>query len=180
MNVENENKEPVTELGLSLGYSNQLLQRRFSGVSGAGANAGTRLDFEYAATDPLSELVWSPQSGLSLKCADFSYGDQKRPLLWGEGPSNAGVSSLKKFTDEPISKDRFIISRGAFQKFCKMEGKDTPTRPRQSITFEKPVSGSSHENGRGKCEILSYFLSIVNFVYSNISQYIFKCVKTLV
>jgi hypothetical protein len=38
--------------------------------SGAGANAASRADMILATTDPLSEIVWSPEKGLSLKCAD--------------------------------------------------------------------------------------------------------------
>ncbi|XVE65900.1 hypothetical protein DITRI_Ditri08aG0037100 [Diplodiscus trichospermus] len=63
MNVENENKDPVTDLGLALGYSNHSIQRRLSNDLGAGANAASRIDMTFVATDPLSELVWSPQKG---------------------------------------------------------------------------------------------------------------------
>ncbi|KAJ4722604.1 Zinc finger, CCHC-type [Melia azedarach] len=38
MNVENENIEPVTELGLALGYSSQCTQRRLNSDSGAGSS----------------------------------------------------------------------------------------------------------------------------------------------
>ncbi|XVF62958.1 hypothetical protein PTKIN_Ptkin09bG0050800 [Pterospermum kingtungense] len=65
MNVENENIEPVTDLGLALGYSNHIIERRLSNDLGAGANAASRIDLAFVATDPLSELVWSPQKGPS-------------------------------------------------------------------------------------------------------------------
>ncbi|KAL0889095.1 hypothetical protein Bca101_013078 [Brassica carinata] len=39
--------------------------------SSSGANAETRM--KYASVDALSELVWSPRNGLSLRCADFSF-----------------------------------------------------------------------------------------------------------
>lgn len=69
MDVNNENKEPVTDLGLALGDSNQSIQSRLNSDSGAGANAGSVqvLDTTFVATEPLSELVWSTDKGMSLK-----------------------------------------------------------------------------------------------------------------
>ncbi|CAH2046588.1 unnamed protein product [Thlaspi arvense] len=43
---------------------------RRSSSSSASANAEARMKF--ASVDALSELVWSPRNGLSLRCADFS------------------------------------------------------------------------------------------------------------
>ncbi|KAF4365781.1 hypothetical protein F8388_003450 [Cannabis sativa] len=65
MNVDNENIEPVTELGLGLGYSNQCIQGILNNDSGAGANAGSGLNVTFVANNPLSELVWSPRKGPS-------------------------------------------------------------------------------------------------------------------
>ncbi|KAK9931019.1 hypothetical protein M0R45_018315 [Rubus argutus] len=67
MDVNNENIEPVTDLGLALGYSNQSIQSRLNSDSGAGANAGSvqELDMTFVATEPLSELVWSSDKGPS-------------------------------------------------------------------------------------------------------------------
>lgn len=67
MDVDNENIEPGTDLGLALGYSNQCIQRILHGVSGAGANAGSRIHMTFVAAEPLSELVWSKDKGMSLK-----------------------------------------------------------------------------------------------------------------
>lgn len=67
MNVDNENVDidPVTDLGLALGYSRQCIQRRLNNDSGAGANAGSGLNMTFVSNNPLSELVWSPHKGPS-------------------------------------------------------------------------------------------------------------------
>ncbi|KAK3190242.1 hypothetical protein Dsin_029803 [Dipteronia sinensis] len=155
MSVENENIEPVTELGLSLSYSSQRIQRRLNNATGAGANAGTRLDIEFAATDPLSELVWSPQNGLSLKCADYGFGDKRPPLLWGAEPSNVVLSPSKDITagrsrtDKPIIEENFIMSRSAFHGMSGMAGKDTSTKTPEIDVAVMPICGSSHEDRTG-------------------------------
>ncbi|XP_011091136.1 uncharacterized protein LOC105171651 isoform X1 [Sesamum indicum] len=51
-------------------------------VAGAGGNATSSIKMAFAAYDPLSELVWSPRNGLSLKCADSSMPDN----MWDAGP----------------------------------------------------------------------------------------------
>ncbi|XVF28684.1 hypothetical protein REPUB_Repub15cG0051300 [Reevesia pubescens] len=120
MNLENENIEPVTDLGLALGYSNHSTQRRLSNDLGAGANAASRLDVTFVATDPLSELVWSPQKGPSLKCTDCSFSDKKHSLVWGAGPSNVVLSpqqintSTRSSNDKPIDEESFNISMSTF------------------------------------------------------------------
>ncbi|KAK1567959.1 hypothetical protein Q3G72_018653 [Acer saccharum] len=155
MSVENENIEPVTELGLSLSYSSQRVQRRLNSATGAGANAGTRLDIEFAATDPLSELVWSPQNGLSLKCADCGFGDKRPPLLFGAEPSNVVLSPSKditagrSITDKPIIEENFIMSRSPFHGMSEMAGKDTSTRTPEIDVAVMPICGSSHEDRTG-------------------------------
>ncbi|KAK2647191.1 hypothetical protein Ddye_022386 [Dipteronia dyeriana] len=155
MSVENENIEPVTELGLSLSYSSQSIQRRLNSATGAGANAGTRLDIEFAATDSLSELVWSPQNGPSLKCADYGFGDKRPPLLWGAEPSNVVLSPSKDITagrsrtDKPIIVENFITSRSAFHGMSEMASKDTSTRTPKIDVAVMPICGSSHEDRTG-------------------------------
>ncbi|KAL0457078.1 UNVERIFIED_CONTAM: hypothetical protein Slati_1047000 [Sesamum latifolium] len=58
-------------------------------VAGAGGNAASRIEMAFAACDPLSELVWSPHNGLSLKCADSSMPDN----MWDAGPSVNDLST---------------------------------------------------------------------------------------
>ncbi|GLU08105.1 hypothetical protein SLE2022_250300 [Rubroshorea leprosula] len=92
MDVDNENIEPVTDTGLSLGYSSYNTQTRLNNDFGAGANAASRIDMTYVAADPLSELVWSPRNGLSLKYAECSFSEKKPSNLWGARPSNIVLS----------------------------------------------------------------------------------------
>ncbi|XP_057783292.1 uncharacterized protein LOC131001096 isoform X2 [Salvia miltiorrhiza] len=56
---------------------------------GASVNAESSLKLPYrAAADPVSELVWSPHTGLTLKSANP---DLRKPLLlWNVGPGPAG------------------------------------------------------------------------------------------
>ncbi|KAF9619143.1 hypothetical protein IFM89_005157 [Coptis chinensis] len=67
------------ELGLSLDPANVCTQpeRQTGTGAGAGANANSRDEMVFLKTTPVSELVWSPHKGLSLKCADCSLSDKK-------------------------------------------------------------------------------------------------------
>ncbi|XP_022722977.1 uncharacterized protein LOC111280085 [Durio zibethinus] len=120
MNVENENVDLVTDLGLALGYSNHKIQRILSNDLGAGANAASRIDVKVVATDPLSELVWSPQKGPSLKCTDCSFSDKKHSIVLGAGPSNVVLSpqqinkSARSSNDKPIDEENFNTSISTF------------------------------------------------------------------
>uniref|UniRef100_A0A6N2N3B3 Plus3 domain-containing protein n=1 Tax=Salix viminalis TaxID=40686 RepID=A0A6N2N3B3_SALVM len=109
MNADDKNIEPVADPGLSFGYSNQCTQRRVKNDSGAGANAGSCVDMTFVTTNALSELVWSPQKGLCLKCADGSF--SKNPsLLWGAGPTelNLDVAKNDPTSEEPIVRIRDV------------------------------------------------------------------------
>ncbi|XP_039007251.1 uncharacterized protein LOC120134949 isoform X2 [Hibiscus syriacus] len=86
--MENENIEPLTDLGLALGYSGYTIARRTSNDLGAGANAASRMVMNFVAADPLSEIVWSPRRGLCLKCTECSFLENKHSLLRTAGLSN--------------------------------------------------------------------------------------------
>ncbi|KAE8728195.1 Detected protein of confused Function [Hibiscus syriacus] len=73
--MEKENIEPLTE-------------RRTSDELGAGANAASTIVMNFVATDRLSEIVWSPNKGLCLKCTECSNMLNKHSLLRAAGPSN--------------------------------------------------------------------------------------------
>ncbi|KAK4482819.1 hypothetical protein RD792_009989 [Penstemon davidsonii] len=73
------------DLGLALGSTNR-------NSSGAGVNANLKVDMTFAASDPLSELVWSPHKGLSLKCAESDLADKRPFHLWDEGQSSKCLS----------------------------------------------------------------------------------------
>lgn len=86
----NKNDEDI-DLRLALGSRNYSAQTRLHGSSGAGVNANSRLDMPFAASDPLSELVWSPHNGLSLKCADSNLADNKPFRTWNVGESTKEI-----------------------------------------------------------------------------------------
>lgn len=93
----NKNDEDI-DLRLALGSRNYSLRTRLNSSWGAGVNASSREDLPFAASDPLSELVWSPQNGLSLKCANnSSFADNKPCLTW-----NAGERTNENLTSENI------------------------------------------------------------------------------
>ncbi|KAL0368384.1 UNVERIFIED_CONTAM: hypothetical protein Scaly_1057300 [Sesamum calycinum] len=62
----NINDEDIS-LGLALGSKNYGIQTRMNNSSGAGVNANSRLDMAFAASDPLSELVWSPHNVYQIR-----------------------------------------------------------------------------------------------------------------
>lgn len=80
-------KDEDLDLALALGSANYRVQTESNNVSGAGVNAKLKVDMAFAASNPLSELVWSPHKGLGLKCADPNLADKKPFLLWNVGPS---------------------------------------------------------------------------------------------
>ncbi|KAG9452569.1 hypothetical protein H6P81_005473 [Aristolochia fimbriata] len=75
--------DPITQLRLSLGSADLSSVKQSNKDLGAGANAIARVDkIINVTTNPLSELVWSPRKGLSLKCADCSLSGKSSSLLW--------------------------------------------------------------------------------------------------
>ncbi|GLT78675.1 hypothetical protein SLA2020_502030 [Shorea laevis] len=146
MDEDNENIEPVTDLGLSLDHSHHDIQRRLNNDFGAGANAASRIDMTLVAADPLSELVWSPQNGLSLKCADCSFSAKKPSHIWGGGPSNivlssqiinAGRCSDDKHIDETFSTSLSHKNSGV--------GVDTLVKSPRYTASVRPMDRSDHE-----------------------------------
>ncbi|KAK7308870.1 hypothetical protein RJT34_05173 [Clitoria ternatea] len=57
-----------------------------------------------AATDPLSEIVWSPDKGLSLKCADSSFAADKTSPLFRD----VGTTSMLRLTPQQPVDDGFL------------------------------------------------------------------------
>jgi hypothetical protein len=153
MNADDKNIEPVTD---------QCFQRRVKKDSGAGANAGSSVDKTFAATNALSELVWSPQKGLCLKCADGSFSYKNPSLLWGAGPSNMVSGSS---TDKPISKEYFWTALGASDVNSEVAGRDNSTKFVTSDTSMFPSSESRHEIKIGNYEFLA---DIMYYVLVNV------------
>uniref|UniRef100_A0A5B7AT75 CCHC-type domain-containing protein n=1 Tax=Davidia involucrata TaxID=16924 RepID=A0A5B7AT75_DAVIN len=155
MNVDNDEKEPVTDFGLALGYSIQCVRTRLKNDSGAGVNAGSRLDMTFVASDPLSELVWSPHNGLSLKCADCSLAKRRPSLLWDVGPSNMIPSPPQSITsggtndEKHIEERNLVTSQAAVHVESEVGERASLARSSRSSDGIMPVVGSSHEPHTG-------------------------------
>ncbi|XP_047181173.1 uncharacterized protein LOC124847670 isoform X1 [Vigna umbellata] len=111
MSAENKKIKPKTDIELFLNNANRCVWKKLNNDSGAGANAASRVDMTFAATDPLSEIVWSPEKGLSLRCADSSFADKNTSLFRDVGTSCMVLTRPQKFTggssttDNPLDDD---------------------------------------------------------------------------
>lgn len=109
------------DLGLALGCTTtRNVQTKLEDDTGAGVNASSTVDMAFAASDPLSELVWSPHKGLSLKCAESSLADKKPFRLWNVGPTTliAAPSQSDRFKgtyDENAGYEKIIDSPERYQ-----------------------------------------------------------------
>ncbi|KAL0367108.1 UNVERIFIED_CONTAM: hypothetical protein Sradi_3600900 [Sesamum radiatum] len=145
----NINDEDIS-LGLVLGSRNYRIQTRLNNSSGAGVNANSRLDMAFAASDPLSELVWSPHNGLSLKCASSSLADKKPLLLWNVGPSSMGLSpsqcirSEGNLDENAVDQGNLSISRSM------VDGDDVFSH---KATLFGPSGNSPAPESEGKCKL---------------------------
>lgn len=112
MNEGYKSIEPGTDLALGLGYKDQYIQGRLTNKSGVGANAGSMVDVKYATTDSLSELVWSPHKGLSLRCADSSFNNRKNSILWdAAAANNASFALPQSVIAEKSTSNKFLDNR---------------------------------------------------------------------
>ncbi|CAM8905493.1 unnamed protein product [Rhodiola kirilowii] len=101
MNVDDHSKEPATDLRLSLDYSNRGTQVIEN--SGAGANATSRVDMAFVASDHLKELVWSPSKGLSIKCTNCSTAAEESRRALTMGMSNKTTSASQASESKPVT-----------------------------------------------------------------------------
>ncbi|KAL2490385.1 zinc knuckle (CCHC-type) family protein [Abeliophyllum distichum] len=133
----NTNDEDV-DLGLDLGSTSTHIRSRLNSSSGAGVNANLSGDTAFAASDPLSELVWLPHKGLSLKCADSSSADKKPFLSWNVGPSSKVLSpssiirSLGPKDDSVINVGRSTVSQTLLNADSKVDDRATSASPLRS------------------------------------------------
>ncbi|KAL1199694.1 hypothetical protein V5N11_019453 [Cardamine amara subsp. amara] len=77
--------------------------RGSGGFGPSSANAETRMKF--ASVDALSELVWSPRNGLSLRCADFSFTRKAKllsPNIFDIGQTNMVLSHSNSTAEEQV------------------------------------------------------------------------------
>ncbi|CAN0904446.1 hypothetical protein LINGRAHAP2_LOCUS23097 [Linum grandiflorum] len=164
-----ENSIAFNDFGLLLNYSNRFIQRRLNSAeaSGAGTNADPSVGMALRASDPLSELVWSPRKGLSVKCADRSFFGRNTSRLVGDNNIVMGSSSDTKPLNESesVKMDVNLTSEVAERdhKFLDIplndveampcsgsaEHKSDVAQPRQ--TFQEPVKAVS-DIGEGSKE----------------------------
>ncbi|KAF8401818.1 hypothetical protein HHK36_012764 [Tetracentron sinense] len=155
INVDNNDDEPMRKLGLALGSSDHYIQKGLNNDSGAGANAGSRTDMRFVTSNCLSELVWSPNKGLSLKCTDCSLAEKKHSLIWGTGSSNMVLSPPQSITakgtnnDRPVSEGNLISSQMAFHLESEVSERVTSARSPRSTAVLMPVCRTSHEHNMG-------------------------------
>ncbi|XP_028762361.1 uncharacterized protein LOC114720810 isoform X2 [Neltuma alba] len=105
MSSENEKIEQKEDLELGTNDPSHCIWN-----SGAGANASSRLDMKFVASDALSELVWSPDKGLSLKCADSSFADKHTSLFWDVGPSHMVLAPPQSAIGESSDADKPVAA----------------------------------------------------------------------
>lgn len=149
MSSENEKTEPKTDLEPGTTYPNQGSWKNLNNDSGAGANAASRLDMTFVASNTLSELVWSPDKGLSLKCADSSFAEKNSSLFWDVGPSNMVLASPQHITDGSSASEKPVA---AVCMKTDIDGTDTPIRNPTSDSGAKQECKTyeEHETGKGK------------------------------
>lgn len=132
MSSESNNLIPKTDFELILNYSDQCNNwKKLENESGAGANAALKADNGFSATEPLSEIVWSPDKGFSLKCVDSSFTNKNTSLFRDVEPSNMVLALLQTVTcgspttDKPID-DVFVEPLAVICTKSDVSSTDTP------------------------------------------------------
>ncbi|WCJ23950.1 zinc knuckle (CCHC-type) family protein [Euphorbia peplus] len=150
MNADEKYILPSTDLSLSLGYSNQCIQRLLNEDPGTGANAASTLDMTFVATNTLAELVWSPKRGLCLQCADRSFTNQEPSLLYGlETINMASESSSDKslsIARKPINKEICMASLAACKLGSEVAQEDNSSMLPSSNANIIPLGGTATLN----------------------------------
>ncbi|KAG8370339.1 hypothetical protein BUALT_Bualt14G0106500 [Buddleja alternifolia] len=148
------------DLGLALASRSYLVETRLNNnSSGAGVNANSRVDLAFAASDPLSELVWSPHNGLRLKCTESSLADKKPLLLWNVGPSNTALSIRSRGSgdEKGVDEEMLIISHTMLDGDGKFDDKpilvgSSRSSPSRDIAGKSKMEESCTKNATRKEE----------------------------
>lgn len=120
--------KPKTGFELILNYSSQCNEKKLKNDSSAGANAASRVNTKFSACDPLSEIVWSPDKGYSLKCVDSSFTNKNISLFQDVEPSSMVLALLQSVTcttDKPID-DVFVQPLAVICAKSNVSSSDTP------------------------------------------------------
>lgn len=103
----------IKEEDVNLGCTKFSIHTKLLRTSGAGVNADSRVNLAFATSDPLSELVWSPCNGLSLKCATSAAADNKPFRLWNLGLNCSGDQANFTIPQTLLHADDMIIDKPA-------------------------------------------------------------------
>ncbi|XP_020216183.1 uncharacterized protein LOC109799936 isoform X2 [Cajanus cajan] len=155
MSSESKTIKPKSDIELVLNYSNQCIWKN---EPGAGANAACRINKPFPATDPLSEIIWSPDNGFSLKCVDSSFTNKNTSLFGNVEPSsmvlalfqsvNDGIST----TDKPLD-DVFVEPIAVICSKSDVSSRDTPAMQPESdsaiIIPDHKTCEEHHDTGFG-------------------------------
>lgn len=156
------------DLGLALECTTtRNVQTKLKDNSGAGVNASSTVDMAFAASDPLSELVWSPHKGLSLKCAESGLADRKPFRLWNVGPNTLiaapsqsdrfkGTNDANAMYDKIIdSQERFqtneMVPKGGFEIGCSSKVKIMNTADRVDMVVANQNEEDVKNTEKGFC-----------------------------
>lgn len=92
-NTDDNNEKTIAAMEGTSDCVQQCTQRELIIDPDAGANAGSSTEIAFATNNPLSELVWSPRNGLSLKYTDCCLNEKKSSLFWSSEPGYMIISS---------------------------------------------------------------------------------------
>ncbi|CAL5208246.1 unnamed protein product [Lathyrus oleraceus] len=127
--------KPKTGLELMLmKYSSECHETNLRNESSAGANADSKANTRVSAMDPLSEIVWSPDKGFSLKCVDSSFKSKNTSFLRGVEPSSMVLALLQSVTcgnsinDKPTD-DVFVQPLAGICAESDVSSTNIPIRP---------------------------------------------------
>lgn len=117
MNGNDDSKESLRDLRLLRDYSNQGTSHLIE-KSGAGANAASRVGMTFVASDHLTELVWSPRKGLSIKCTNCSAAAEESRRMLTMGIENKVTSENK---DNEVKTTRAVTSTTSPGRYVTVE-----------------------------------------------------------
>lgn len=146
--------KPKTGFEVILNYSSQCHKEKLQTESSAGANAASRANTIFSANDPLSEIVWTPDKGFSLKCVDSSFTNKNTSLLRDVEPSSMVLALLQSVTcttDKPVE-DVFVQPLAVICAKSDVSSTDTPARNSTSDSvaiFPEYTPYQEHDTGSG-------------------------------
>jgi hypothetical protein len=137
--------KPKTGFEVILNYSSQCHKEKLQTESSAGANAASRANTIFSANDPLSEIVWTPDKGFSLKCVDSSFTNKNTSLLRDVEPSSMVLALLQSVTcatDKP-AEDVLVQPLAVICAKSDVSSTGTPARNSTSDSYPRQLQVDS-------------------------------------